>query len=226
MSESFISLKNIYKSYGVSQPPIKIIQGVNLQLKLGSAVSIRGSSGSGKSTLLKIMAGILKPDQGDITIEGFLSSGWDDDEWAKFRAESVGFVFQDFQLIRSMTVLENIKFSLMLKGFMNDEELARYWINEVGMSHRIDHYPDMLSGGEQQRVAIARAFANKPKLILADEPTGSVDHVNRDHVIELFEGLIKTYSPTVVIVTHDHSVAALAHKQYQLLDGLLCEFES
>ena len=226
MSESFISLKNICKSYAISQPSIDIIQDVSFEMQSGTAVSIRGSSGSGKSTLLKIIAGIVKPDGGDIEIDGFMSSSWNDDEWAKFRAESVGFVFQDFQLISCMTVLENIKFSLMLKGFMNDEELAKHWLDQVGMSHRLHNYPSTLSGGEQQRVAIARAFSNKPKLILADEPTGSVDHANRDHVMRLLDDLMRSHGPAVVLVTHDQVVADLTDKQYELVDGKLSELES
>ena len=223
MSDTYIKLTDICKSYYSCQVESKIFNKVNLEIMPGQAISIRGSSGSGKSTLLKMIAGIIQPDSGCISINGVSCVDWSEGQWAKFRVESIGFIFQDFQLISSMTVLENVVFTLMLKGVQNDVELAKYWLNAVGMSHRLSHYPDVLSGGEKQRVAIARAFANKPRLILADEPTGSIDNNNRDEVMMLIHQLIKSHSPSVVLVTHDLSVASIADKQYNIYDGVLCE---
>ncbi len=225
MTHPYLSLKNINKSFTSSQETSSILQDINLDVGVSETIAIKGSSGCGKTTLMKIMAGLETPDNGLVTYTSMACEDWNEDDWAKFRADSVGFVFQDFKLIESMTVLENVEFSLTLRGYFNALDLAQHWLNSVGMAHRYNSYPHMLSGGEKQRVAIARAFAPEPAIILADEPTGSVDERNRDQILMLMHKMIHDIQPAMVIVTHDHVVASLAKKQYTLYNGSLgvCE---
>ena len=221
MNTPYMSLSNISKSFEKSQETIPILKKIDFNINRGESVAIRGSSGSGKSTLLKIMAGVEMPDGGEIFFHDMGHGPWNEMQWAKFRAESLGFIFQDFQLIETMTVKENVDVSLAIRGYHDSEELAKHWLHSVGLSHRFDHFPHQLSGGEMQRVALARAFAAKPTLILADEPTGSVDEHNRDQILMLIRKLMSDSKPALIMVTHDRAVAAIADKEYTLHNGIL-----
>ena len=159
----------------MSQENISVLRHVNMVLHKGETAAIRGASGSGKSTLLKIMAGLENSDSGEVRYEHMSSPIWHEDDWAKFRAESLGFIFQDFQLIDTMSVLENVTVALLIRGYFNSDKLAKHWLDAVGLSHRLRHYPHQLSGGEKQRVAIARALLKKCPIMLFDEATSALD---------------------------------------------------
>jgi putative ABC transport system ATP-binding protein len=178
-----------------------------------------GASGSGKSTLLAILAGLDTPTTGEVEIDGTMITALDEDARARLRAMNVGFVFQSFQLLPSLTALENVMLPLELSGEEKSEELAKQVLGRVGLGERLHHYPKHLSGGEQQRVALARAFVVRPKLLLADEPTGSLDADSGAEIIRLLFELNREYGTTLVMVTHDESLAARCGRVVRLAAG-------
>ena len=202
---------------------IRILQGLNLRISAGEQVAIIGSSGSGKSTLLSLLAGLDIPTRGSVQIEGKMFSSLDEDGRAAVRSASMGFVFQSFQLLPSLTALENVMLPLQLKNQPNARTLALEALNKVGLSQRVTHYPKQLSGGEQQRVAIARAFATKPAILFADEPTGNLDHATGQMIIELLFGMNAETGTTLVLVTHDIELANRCQRQLKLMNGVLQE---
>lgn len=202
---------------------IRILQGLNLRISAGEQVAIIGSSGSGKSTLLSLLAGLDMPTRGSVQIEGKIFSSLDEDGRAEVRSASMGFVFQSFQLLPSLTALENVMLPLQLKNQPNARALAQEALNKVGLSQRVTHYPKQLSGGEQQRVAIARAFATKPAILFADEPTGNLDHATGQMIIELLFGMNAEAGTTLVLVTHDIELANRCQRQLKLMNGALQE---
>lgn len=202
---------------------IRILQGLNLRISAGEQVAIIGSSGSGKSTLLSLLAGLDIPTRGSVQIEGKMFSNLDEDGRAAVRSASMGFVFQSFQLLPSLTALENVMLPLQLKNQPNARTLALEALNKVGLSQRVTHYPKQLSGGEQQRVAIARAFATKPAILFADEPTGNLDHATGQMIIELLFGMNAEAGTTLVLVTHDIELANRCRRQLKLMSGVLQE---
>ncbi len=202
---------------------IRILQGLNLRISAGEQVAIIGSSGSGKSTLLSLLAGLDMPTRGSVQIEGKIFSSLDEDGRAEVRSASMGFVFQSFQLLPSLTALENVMLPLQLKNQPNARALAQEALNKVGLSQRVTHYPKQLSGGEQQRVAIARAFATKPAILFADEPTGNLDHATGQMIIELLFGMNAEAGTTLVLVTHDIELANRCQRQLKLMNGVLQE---
>lgn len=202
---------------------IRILQGLNLRISSGEQVAIIGSSGSGKSTLLSLLAGLDMPTRGSVQIEGKIFSSLDEDGRAEVRSASMGFVFQSFQLLPSLTALENVMLPLQLKNQPNARALAQEALNKVGLSQRVTHYPKQLSGGEQQRVAIARAFATKPAILFADEPTGNLDHATGRMIIELLFGMNAEAGTTLVLVTHDIELANRCQRQLKLMNGALQE---
>lgn len=202
---------------------IRILQGLNLNILAGEQVAIIGSSGSGKSTLLSLLAGLDVPTKGTVQIQNKMFSNLDEDGRAAVRSASMGFVFQSFQLLPSLTALENVMLPLQLKSLTNAKELALEALNKVGLGARVTHYPKQLSGGEQQRVAIARAFATQPEILFADEPTGNLDHATGQMIIELLFKMNAEAGTTLVLVTHDIQLANRCQRQLRLVNGVLEE---
>ena len=196
-----------------------ILREIDLDVTRGEAVAVVGASGSGKSTLLAILAGLDTPTSGDVTLDGASLSSLDEDARARLRAMNVGFVFQSFQLLASLTALENVMLPLELANDADAEARARSILKRVGLGERLHHYPRHLSGGEQQRVALARAFVVQPKLLLADEPTGSLDADSGAEVITLLFEMNREYGTTLVLVTHDEGLAKRCSRIVRLSAG-------
>ena len=196
-----------------------ILREIDLDVTRGEAVAVVGASGSGKSTLLAILAGLDTPTSGDVTLDGASLSSLDEDARARLRAMNVGFVFQSFQLLASLTALENVMLPLELANDADAEARARSILKRVGLGERLHHYPRHLSGGEQQRVALARAFVVQPKLLLADEPTGSLDADSGAEVITLLFEMNREYGTTLVLVTHDEGLAKRCSRIVRLTAG-------
>ncbi len=200
---------------------IKILQGLNLTIDSGERIAIVGSSGSGKSTLLSLLAGLDVPTAGKVQIHGQAFSSLDEDGRAAVRSASMGFVFQSFQLLPSLTAIENVMLPLQLKNNPDARVLSLEALEKVGLSARVKHYPKQLSGGEQQRVAIARAFATQPKILFADEPTGNLDHATGQMIIELLFSMNAEAGTTLVLVTHDTQLANRCQRQLKMNNGVL-----
>ena len=222
---NMITLSNLTKMVTSGTEELTILDDVSLAIPEGQFVSLTGASGSGKSTLLGLIAGLDSPSSGRIMIDGDDVTAMNEDGLARLRSEKIGFVFQSFHLIPSLTAFENILIPMEIAGTANAKSRAAELLDEVGLSERGHHYPNELSGGEQQRVAIARAFANQPKILLADEPTGNLDSRNGQHILELMEDLHRQRSITLVLVTHDPSLASKAQRQIVLSDGMVVSDE-
>jgi len=202
---------------------IQVLRDLNLSILAGEQVAIIGSSGSGKSTLLSLLAGLDIPTSGSVQIKDNAFSRLDEDGRAAVRASSMGFVFQSFQLLPSLTALENVMLPLQLKAQPNAKELSLEALAKVGLSERVQHYPKQLSGGEQQRVVIARAFATQPAILFADEPTGNLDKATGQVIIELLFKMNAEAGTTLVLVTHDSDLANRCQRQLKLENGVLTE---
>ncbi len=202
---------------------IRILQGLNLSIAKGEQVAIIGSSGSGKSTLLSLLAGLDVPTGGNVQIDGHDFSYLDEDGRAAVRSRHMGFVFQSFQLLPTLTALENVMLPLQLKGQSEAETMSLNALDMVGLRQRTKHYPKQLSGGEQQRVAIARAFAIRPSILFADEPTGNLDSATGQMIIELLFSMNQQAGTTLVLVTHDLALAKRCQRQLKLENGVLVE---
>ena len=196
-----------------------ILRDIDLEVTPGEAVAVVGASGSGKSTLLALLAGLDTPTSGAVMLDGVDLFSLDEDRRAELRGRMLGFVFQSFQLLPALTALENVMLPLELADRADAEDLARQMLVRVGLGERLNHYPKHLSGGEQQRVALARAFVVRPKLLLADEPTGSLDAESGAAVIALLFELNREYSTTLVLVTHDEALAARCARMVRLVAG-------
>ncbi len=196
-----------------------ILRDIDLEVTQGEALSVVGASGSGKSTLLAILAGLDTPSEGRVALDGEDLFSLDEDQRAELRGRSVGFVFQSFQLLPALTALENAMLPLELSGHPDAEQTAREMLARVGLAERLQHYPRQLSGGEQQRVALARAFVARPKLLLADEPTGSLDAESGEAVIRLLFDMNRERGTTLVLVTHDESLARRCGRRVRLAGG-------
>ena len=214
-----IQLRGVSKTVQSGGHPLTILHPLDLDVPAGRCLAIIGPSGSGKSTLLGLIAGLDSASTGTITIAGTEITSLDEDALARLRGEKIGFVFQFFHLVPSLTAIENIQVPMEIAGRRDATARAQVLLDEVGLHDRGHHYPSQLSGGEQQRVAIARALANDPPLILADEPTGNLDSSNGRHVLELLLQVRRTRGVTLVMVTHDPSVAAIADERLVLRDG-------
>lgn len=214
-----IQLKNVTKTVRSGTEDLTILSDVSLQIPVGQFVALTGASGSGKSTLLGLIAGLDAPSSGEIFIDGDEITEMSEDGLADIRSEKIGFIFQSFHLIPSLTAFENILIPMEIRGIRDAKDRAAKLLRDVDLTDRGHHYPAELSGGEQQRVAIARAFANQPKILLADEPTGNLDSKNGRHIFELMTGLHKQNDVTLVLVTHDNALAAEAQRQIVLKDG-------
>jgi len=205
------------------QGTLRILQDVSFSVSAGESVAVVGASGSGKSTLLGLLAGLDVPSSGSVRIQGTELFALDEDARAALRGESVGFVFQSFQLLPALTALENVMLPLELAGVDKAATIARQWLERVGLGDRLRHYPKHLSGGEQQRVALARAFAPSPRLLLADEPTGNLDAATGEAIIELIFALNRESGTTLILVTHDESLAARCERVLHMQAGRLDE---
>ena len=214
-----IETRDLVKSVDTSEGVLTILRGVSLKFESGEAVAIVGASGSGKSTLLGLMAGLDSSTSGEIILDGHELSSLDEEERAVLRGQLVGFVFQSFQLLPSLTALENVMLPIELKGDSAAKEKATDLLGRVGLSERWHHYPYQLSGGEQQRIAIARAFATEARILFADEPTGNLDTATGAKIVELLFDLNKAFSTTLVLVTHDERLAARCDRQVRLVAG-------
>ncbi|MBQ0742502.1 MAG: ABC transporter ATP-binding protein [Pseudomonas sp.] len=223
MSDSVIVASHLSKVVRSSEADLTILDNVSLQIERGSSVAIVGASGSGKSTLLSLLAGLDLPSSGEVHLAGKALSQLDEDQRAALRAEHVGFVFQSFQLLDSLTALENVMLPLELHGRKDARLRAEELLGRVGLAARVTHYPRQLSGGEQQRVAIARAFASEPDILFADEPTGNLDAVTGQRITELLFELNREQGTTLVLVTHDQRLAERCQNALQLDAGRLLE---
>ncbi|BBQ54415.1 ABC transporter ATP-binding protein [Aeromonas jandaei] len=220
-STPIIVVKGLGKSVSLGQESLTILEGIDLQVNSGETVALVGASGSGKSTLLGLLAGLDLPSLGSIEILGKSLGELDEEGRARLRAEQIGFVFQSFLLLPTMTSLENVMLPAELRGERDCEPRARELLAAVGLGERLHHMPPRLSGGEQQRVAIARAFMTQPSLLLADEPTGNLDSKTGDKVIELLFELNRKHGTTLVVVTHDQELASRCQRQLVMAAGRL-----
>ena len=214
-----IETRDLVKSVDTSEGVLTILKGVSLKFEAGEAVAIVGASGSGKSTLLGLMAGLDISSSGEIFLDGHELSSLDEEERAVLRGQLVGFVFQSFQLLPSLTALENVMLPIELKGDAAAREKAVDLLDRVGLTERWHHYPNQLSGGEQQRIAIARAFATEARILFADEPTGNLDTATGAKIVDLLFDLNKVFCTTLVLVTHDERLAARCDRQVRLVAG-------
>ncbi len=219
-----ITVTGLRKSIRNGSRTVEILKGIDFSVPRGQFAAIMGSSGSGKSTLLGLLAGLDTPTAGEVTLNGVAISYLAEDKLAQVRGKTIGFVFQSYQLIPTLTALENVLLPWELNsddGKTDGLARARALLTSVGLGDRLDHYPVQLSGGEQQRVALARAFVLRPPIVLADEPTGNLDTVNGAAVLELLLGLNKTEGTTLVLVTHDPVLATYADRKIVLRDGVV-----
>jgi putative ABC transport system ATP-binding protein len=211
--------KDLEKTYRSGDRSLTVLRDVNLFVPEGEVVAILGPSGSGKTTLLGLLAGLDTPSRGSVTIAGTDLAPMTEDQRARFRRENVGFVFQSFQLIPSLTAQENVQVPLELRGESGAAASAAALLERVGLGNRLDHYPTQLSGGEQQRVALARAFVHQPRILFADEPTGNLDAATGESIIRLIEELNRERGTTLILVTHDPVLAKRARRTIRLADG-------
>ena len=228
-TKAVIAVEDLHKSIRNGSRTVEILKGINFSVLRGQFVAIMGSSGSGKSTLLGLLAGLDTPTAGDVRLNGTAISYLPEDKLAKVRGRTVGFVFQSYQLVPTLTALENVllPYELNAENYSAATGLARAkeLLTSVGLIDRMDHYPIQLSGGEQQRVALARAFILRPPIVLADEPTGNLDTTNGAHVLELLLNLNRREGTTLVLVTHDPVLAGYADRRIVLRDGLVVSDE-
>ncbi|WP_367652318.1 ABC transporter ATP-binding protein [Sphingobacterium sp. BN32] len=219
MSTMILELQHVFKNYSLEGKDIPVLKDINIQVEDGSTVAIVGPSGSGKSTLLGLCAGLDQASEGSIRLNGIELSGLSEDKLAQIRNEHVGFVFQNFQLLPTLTALENVMVPMELKGIRNNQSVAMELLERVGLAARANHYPSQLSGGEQQRVSLARAFANKPKILFADEPTGNLDAETSQIIEEMLFELNRASGTTLIIVTHDLELAAKTQQVIPIKGG-------
>lgn len=224
-----IHIQNVSHTFTIgkkgSEKKIPVLKNISFEVAKGEMISIVGKSGSGKSTLLNAVAGFLKPEEGSIIIQGKETTTLTESEYAIFRSENIGFIFQNFQLMPGLTAFENIELPLKIQGIDKHRrfEIVNKIIRKVGLETVFDHYPNELSGGQQQRVCIARALITNPPIILADEPTGNLDSETEQEILQLIALLNESMDITFIIITHDEEVANIAHRKFLMHDGVLKE---
>ena len=216
---AFIEIKNLNKIYGNGEVEVKALNNINLEINEGEFVAIVGASGSGKSTLLHLLGGVDKPSSGEVILNGTNMYSLKERELSILRRRKIGFVFQFFNLIPVLTAEENIEMPVLLDGGKMDKEYKAELLKILGLEERKKHHPAQLSGGQQQRVSIGRALANKPSLILADEPTGNLDSKNSKEILELLKYSAKKYHQTLILITHDLAIAKEADRVITIADG-------
>ena len=220
-----VEARGLWKRMRNGSTTVEILKGIDLLVPRGQFVAIMGSSGSGKSTLLGLLAGLDNPSEGAVLVDGVDISHMAEDRLAQVRGQKIGFVFQSYQLIPTLTALENVLLPFELNARGDGKARARALLESVGLGSRLHHYPVQLSGGEQQRVALARAFVLEPPIVLADEPTGNLDTTNGQHVLELLTTRQREAGTTLVMVTHDPLIAARADRRIVLRDGVIVNDE-
>ncbi len=222
-----VKLEDISKEFKMGSSVIKALDNINLEIKKGEFLSIIGTSGSGKSTLLNLIGGLLKPTSGKIIVDNFDISTYSDNEMANYRKNMVGFVFQSFNLIPTLTALENVEYPMIFSGVQKSERLKKSEevLEKLGLGDRLKHNPTELSGGEQQRVSIARAIINEPEIILADEPTGNLDSKTGKGIMEVLKKINKEMGRTLIVVTHDIYISYYSDKRVYLSDGKIEKIE-
>ena len=218
-----VEIRDLVKRVDNGGKPLTILHDISFSVAARETVAIVGASGSGKSTLLGLIAGLDLPSSGSVALAGESLVGLDEDARAILRGRLLGFVFQSFQLLPSLTAIENVMLPLELAGMDNARSEAEYWLGRVGLAHRLRHYPKHLSGGEQQRVSLARAFAPRPRLVLADEPTGNLDAATGHQVIELMFEINAERGTTLILVTHDEEIASRCVRRMRMHAGDLQE---
>jgi putative ABC transport system ATP-binding protein len=218
-----LKAKNLIKTYNQGSSKIEILKGLNLDVIEGETVSIVGPSGGGKSTLLALLSGVDRPTQGEVLVLGQNIFSMDEDALTEFRGKNYGIVFQQFHLISHLTAIENVMLPLEILGESGALDRARNALKEVGLSHRLEHKPSELSGGEAQRVAIARALVTEPRILLADEPSGNLDVKTGEQVMGLLFDLVAKYKTSLVLVTHSLELAARCKRQLEIVNGQLKE---
>lgn len=221
-SEVLIELRDVHKFYELGKVKLHVLRGINLEIYSGELTSIMGPSGSGKSTLMHLMGCLDRPSSGEVIISGVKTNELGDKELSRIRRETIGFVFQSFNLIPRFSALKNVELPMVFSGISREERVrrARELLERVGLSERIHHKPTEMSGGEQQRVAIARALVNNPRVILADEPTGNLDTATGEGIMKLFEEMNRD-GLTIVIVTHDPEIAERTKRIIRIRDGVI-----
>ncbi|WP_293751713.1 ABC transporter ATP-binding protein [uncultured Paraglaciecola sp.] len=226
MTPTMIKTNGISKTVTTTQGQLQILKPISFEVKAGESVAIVGASGSGKSTLLSLLAGLDEVSEGEIYIDGQAMQNMDEEQRAQLRGAKVGFIFQSFMLVQSLTALENIMLPAEIAGHSDAKKRALDILELVGLDHRGDHYPNQLSGGEQQRVAIARAFISQPKILFADEPTGNLDAANSEKIERLLFELNQNSNTTLILVTHDSVLAGKCERQLHMQAGELTEVSS
>jgi putative ABC transport system ATP-binding protein len=216
---AILNVQKLTKTYATGAGKLTVLKDISFVLPAGGTCSILGPSGSGKTTLLGLCAGLDRPTSGSVLLNGITLGEAGEDERARIRNEHVGFVFQNFQLIPTLTALENVTVPMELRGDRSARQLGLDLLRRVGLAERVDHFPAQLSGGEQQRVALARAFINRPKILFADEPTGNLDAETSAGIIEIMLELNRSAGTALVLVTHDPEVAALTERTIRLRNG-------
>ncbi|MGN1196187.1 MAG: ABC transporter ATP-binding protein [Acetatifactor sp.] len=216
---SYIQLKSLYKVYSQGTDKVYALNNLSLEIEKGEFVVILGPSGSGKSTLLHILGGLDNPTEGEVLVDGVNIAGYSDDELAKYRRSDVGFVFQAFNLLPSLTAIENIEMPLLIDGQTMDQEYMDEVMECLEIKELQKRLPSQMSGGQQQRIAIARALSNKPKMVLADEPTGNLDSEISDKVLKLLKETCKKYGQTLIMITHNEEIAKQADRVIRIKDG-------
>lgn len=225
MSDPILIARNLTKTYGPSTAPLTVLRDVSFELSAGDTLAVVGPSGSGKTTVLGLCAGLDNPSSGEVILAGHNLTTLDEDARARVRNEQVGFIFQNFQLLPTLTALENVLVPLELRGNGVSRERGEELLGKVGLGQRLDHYPAQLSGGEQQRVALARAFINRPKLLFADEPTGNLDSDTAHRVTEMIFELNAAAGTALVLVTHDLELASRCRRRLRLKGGVIAALE-
>lgn len=224
--ESILNIRNVSKIYQSAGRELTVLDQINFTIEAGSTVAITGPSGSGKTTLLGLCAGLDRASHGTVELKGIALEKLNEDERAAVRNQYVGFIFQNFQLLPTLTTLENVMVPLELRGAKNIKAQAMELLEKVGLADRSHHYPIQLSGGEQQRVSLARAFSNQPAILFADEPTGNLDAETSEKVIKLLFDLNKDFGTTLVIVTHDLELAARTSRTIKIKGGVIISDEN
>ena len=218
-----IYVKNVRKVYRMGDEEVVALKRINLRIYKGEVCCIFGTSGSGKSTLLNQLAGMEKPTKGHVFIRGKNISDMNEEELAAFRQEHMSFIFQSYNLLPSMTAVENVAMPLMFKGMdrKRREAMAEEMLKRVGLSHRLHHYPSQMSGGQQQRAGIARAFVSRPEVVFADEPTGNLDTKTTAEIMDMVMGFARRFNQTIILVTHDPGMSRYADRIVTLVDGII-----
>lgn len=218
-----IYVKNVRKVYRMGDEEVVALKRINLRIYKGEICCIFGTSGSGKSTLLNQLAGMEKPTKGQVFIRGKNISDMNEEELAAFRQEHMSFIFQSYNLLPSMTAVENVAMPLMFKGMdrKRREAMAEEMLKRVGLSHRLHHYPSQMSGGQQQRAGIARAFVSRPEVVFADEPTGNLDTKTTAEIMDMVMGFARRFNQTIILVTHDPGMSRYADRIVTLVDGII-----